>query len=329
MVARVAKTERVQAALRGEALDHAPVSAWWHDYEREWSAEKLAEATLEAYRTYDWDFIKVNPRACYYAEDWGARFEYRPGRQPEMLEPAVRSAGDLARIGPLDVSRGAYGEQVQALRLIGQGLGGEAPFLQTVFCPLAVLSRSTGSTKLVQRLMREHADAVHPALEAITETLIAYSRACLDAGAAGIFYATVEWGSRDVISPEDYDRFCRPYDLRVLETVQPAAFNVLHVCRDNNHLLRLLDYPAAAFHWDARGAGNPTFTDIASRSPRAVMGGVSVAAMLGGATADVHGEAAKALAETKGARFFLAPGCSLDPETPPENLRALVAAAAR
>ena len=51
-----------------------PVSAWWHDFPREWSADGIAEATLEAYRKYDWDFVKVNPRACYYAEDWGAKY---------------------------------------------------------------------------------------------------------------------------------------------------------------------------------------------------------------------------------------------------------------
>jgi hypothetical protein len=57
----------------------------------------------------------------------------------------------------------------------------------------------------------------------------------------------VEWGTRDFISLADRNRFARPFDLRVLEAVQGAPFNVLHVCRDNNHQLDVLDYPAA-FH---------------------------------------------------------------------------------
>src|SRR3970282_2886223 len=99
--------------------------------------------------------------------------------------------------------------------------------------PRASHSRITGSTKYVQRLMREHADALLAALEPITQTLADYSRACLDAGASGIFFATVEWGTRDVISLDDYNRFARPFDLRVLDAVQGAPFNVLDVCRDN------------------------------------------------------------------------------------------------
>ena len=69
------KIERVDAALKGAAVDRVPVSFWGHSYLKEWSAEELAEATLENYRRYDWDYMKVNPRASYHVEDWGAKLE--------------------------------------------------------------------------------------------------------------------------------------------------------------------------------------------------------------------------------------------------------------
>jgi len=328
MQAVMTKNERVFAALKGAAVDHVPVSAWWHDFEREWSADALAETTLEQYRKYDWDFVKVNPRATYYGEDWGATYAQREGRQPDLIEPGVSSPHDLQRIQPLDVTRGAYGEQLEALRLIAAGLADEAPFIQTVFSPLAVMSRITGSTKYVQKLMAEHWNELLITLDPITETLASYARECLGAGAAGIFYATVEWGSTDVISSQDYDRFCRPFDLRVLQAVADAPFNVLHVCRAHNHLTRLLDYPVAAFHWDTHAEGNPTLSKAASKTERAVMGGVShERTILEGNPKDVQLEAAAAIGEMGGKRFLLAPGCSIDPQTPEANLRALVEAA--
>ncbi len=324
----ISKAERVTAALRGDPVDRVPVSAWWHDFAREWSAESLAEATLEAYRRYDWDYIKVNPRAGYYSEDYGARFQRYEDRQPELVEPAVRSPEDLQRLQRLDVTAGAYGEQLEALRLVAAGLRGEAPFIQTVFSPLAVLSRASGSTKFAQRLMREHPDDVLAALDAIAGTLAAYAGACLAAGAAGIFFATVEWGSADHISPEEYDRFGRPFDLRVLKGAEGAPFNVLHVCRGNNHLARLLDYPVAAFHWDIQAAGNPSFADIAGRTERALMGGVShESTMATGQPQQVMREARAAISETDGRRFLLAPGCSIAPAVPEANIRALAEAA--
>lgn len=328
MKTAMTKNGRVFAALRGEAVDRVPVSAWWHDFPREWSADGLAQATLEAYRTYGWDFVKVNPRASYYGEDWGARYARHDDRRPDLLAPAVRAPQELQRIQPLDVTRGAYGEQLEALRIIARGLDGEAPFLQTVFSPLAVVSRAAGSTSFVQALMRDHPDGLLAALDAVTETLCAYTLACLEAGVSGIFFATVEWGSAGLISIEDYRRFARPFDLRVLAAAQAAPFNVFHVCRANNHLLRLLDYPVAAFHWAAHSPGNPSLAAVAASTDRAVMGGVShEESMTSGSPAGIVKDARRAIIDTGGRRFLLAPGCSIDPATPGKNLRALAEAA--
>ncbi|MBI1885238.1 MAG: hypothetical protein HYS09_02820 [Chloroflexi bacterium] len=325
------KNERVSAALRGDEVDRVPVSAWGHDFLREWSPEGLAAATLDAYRKYDWDFVKVNPRATYYAEAWGARFRPsgQPDQGPELVEAGVKSAADLARIGVTDVTKGPFGEQLAALRLIARELAAEARFIQTVFSPLAVVSRTTGSTKAVQAFMREEPERLEAALGAIAETLARYAAACAEAGASGIFFASVEWGSRDHISDEEYGRFGRPYDLRVLEAARDAPFNVLHVCRDRNHLEGLLDYPVAALHWAAGGDGNPSLAGIAGRTAKAVMGGVSQdSTLIKGTPAEVTGEARQAIAETGGRRFLLAPGCSADPSVPEANLHALREAAA-
>jgi len=329
-MATLTKRERVLAALRGEEVDRVPVSAWGHDYLREWTADGLAEATREAYRRYDWDFIKVNPRASYYAEDWGCRYQAsgHADAPPRTLAVAVKEAADLRRLRPLDPSLGAYGEQLAALRLIRDGLSGEAPFIQTVFSPLAVASRLAGSHEPIRQYMVEEPQALEAALGVITETLAAYARACLEAGADGVFFASVEWGSRSYISAEQYSRFGRPFDLQVLEAAHGASFNLLHVCRNNNMLTDLLDYPVHAFHWATAGADNPSLADILARTDKAVMGGVGHdSTILSNQPEDVAAEARAAIEATGGRRFLLAPGCSIAPTTPEANLRAMIAAA--
>ena len=64
------KKERVDAALRGDPVDRVPASMWGHDFEHEWHTQAFAEAMIENYTRYDWDFMKVNPRASYHVEDW-------------------------------------------------------------------------------------------------------------------------------------------------------------------------------------------------------------------------------------------------------------------
>jgi uroporphyrinogen decarboxylase len=324
------KAQRLLAALSGLPVDRVPVSAWGHDFRREWSPQGLAEATLEAYWHYDWDFIKVNPRATYYAEAWGARFEPSPdgSEGPRLVEPGLRGEADLARIAPLDPRRGPFGEQLEALRLIARQLRGEVPFLQTVFAPLAVLSRLAGGPGPVKELMARAPEALERALGAVAVTLAEYARACLEVGASGIFYATVEWGSRDLVSPQEYARFGRPYDLQVLAAVAAAPFNVLHVCRSRNLLLWLLDYPVACFHWAAHEPSNPSLEEVQARVGGAVSGGVAHDGPLAnGDPEGVMAEARGAIARAGGRRFLLAPGCSVPPSTPPACLRALRQAA--
>jgi uroporphyrinogen decarboxylase len=67
------KKERVDAALRGDQVDRIPASMWGHDFEREWGAQSLAEAMVENFTRYDWDYMKVNPRASYHVEGWGVK----------------------------------------------------------------------------------------------------------------------------------------------------------------------------------------------------------------------------------------------------------------
>jgi uroporphyrinogen decarboxylase len=173
--------------------------------------------------------------------------------------------------------------------------------------------------------MIEAPDALLTALDAIAETLAAYASACLARGASGIFFPTVEWGSADFISAGDYGRFARPSDLKVLAAVRDAPFNVFHVCRDNSHIARLLDYPAHAFQWGSRSPTNPSLTEIALKTDRALMGGVDHAqTILEGSQVDVTIEAHDAVTGMDGRRFLLTPECSIDPQTPPDNIVAML-----
>ena len=324
------KRERVRAALRGRPVDRVPAGFWWHDFLREWSAEGLAEAMLEQARTYDFDYLKVNPRATYYAEAWGCTFSPPDDalRQPEPKTFVVHEATDLQSIRPVDGTGGPFAEQLEALRLIRRELGPDLPFVQTVFSPLSVVGRLTPERQQVRRWMNDAPDVLHSALAAVAETLAAYARACLAAGADGIFFATTEWATYDALTDELYNAFGRPHDLRVLEAAAGAEFNVLHVCRPKNMLAALLDYPAVAVNWAMHAPGNASLGDAQQKTALAVMGGVDERhALLAGTPDDVRAQVREALRQTGGRRFLLAPGCSIAPNTPPENLRAAVEAA--
>jgi uroporphyrinogen decarboxylase len=324
------KRERVDAAARGAAVDRAPISFWGHNYLKEWTAAGLAEAMLDNYRAYDWDWMKVNPRASYHVEDWGAALQPSgdANRGPNFVDVPVKEPGDWRRLRPLAVDKGVLGEQLEALRLIRDGMRGEAYFIQTIFSPLSIAHYLTGkNTDLVRASIAEAPDALAEALELITATFREYVQATLEAGASGVFYATTGWAAAGMTSEEEYRRFGIPYDLRVLEVAQGASFNVLHNCGQGIYFDLLADYPVQTISWAATLPGNPTLAEGKERTRAAVMGGVSEkTTLVEGTPQQVADEVRRAIAETGGRRALVGPGCSIPPRTPEANLRAAAAA---
>jgi uroporphyrinogen decarboxylase len=328
-ISTMTKRERVRAAIAGRAVDRVPASLWGHDFQREWSAEELVEATLEQYRAYDWDFIKLNPRATYFAEAWGNRYERPEGsHQPRLLAASVTEAAHLDGVRPADARGGVFGEHLRALRLLLDAVRDEVDVVHTVFSPLSVVAQLCGNdAPAFLRFAEERSSSAHAAIAAVTETLAAYARASVEEGASGIFFAPLSWASRDTCDDAFYAEFGRPYDLRVLAAVSGARFNILHVCRNHNMLEKLLDYPVAAFNWADRGRGNPGLLEIRARTEKAVMGGIDQTLLREMTPAEVASQAREVLSHGS-ERIFLTAGCAIPPETPAAN-RAAVAAAAR
>ena len=194
---------------------------------------------LGFHRQFDWDIIKVNPRATYFAEDWGNRYDFSRYTAviPAVTEVTLRSTADLARIRPVDPVGGPPGFSA---------LGLEDPL------------------PAVSRFIREDPSALGGALDAIATTLADYARAVVEAGANGIFYAIVRLARAAALTREQYALFGRPYDLRVLEAVRAAAdgaglrMNVLHICGDYVYFDDVADYPVRAINWNAALPGNPS-----------------------------------------------------------------------
>ncbi len=324
----MSKRERVQAAIAGEPVDHPPASLWGHDFLREWSNEELVGATCEQYEAYDWDFIKINPRWSMFPEAWGAVYA-PPSDQsnPTLISAALGELEELHDVVSVHAERGVLGEHIESTRLVLERTRGEVDVVQTVFSPMSVVGLMFGHPRAFKQAALEAPAAVHGAVARVTETIINYSRANLNAGASGVFYAPLQWASRDISTADFYREFGRPYDLQVLDAIRDAEFNILHVCHTNNMLADLLDYPVQAINWDDRHPSNASLAAVWAQTDKAVMGGVSRSGLGELSAAEVQAQASEAAA-VGNSRVFVTGGCSIPPHTPSEN-RAAVGAGAR
>lgn len=337
---RLNKRERVAAALAGEPVDRAPVSAWRHFIPAERRPDTLAQASLKHFRDFDWDWLKVNPRATYYAEAWGSSYDYDRYTSvlPELKASPLQTPAHLERIVEVSGTAGVFAEQLELIKLIKAGIG-EAHFIQTVFSPLSVLyflvaapqqqPRTLDELSELQyadlrRYLRENPKDAHTALKNIATTLGKFSAAAVDAGASGLFFAIVKLARQGVLSQAEFEEFGKPYDLQVLKAVEDAPFNLLHICGPRAYFDIATEYPVHALNWASVGQHNPTLEEAKKHAHQALVGGVDEVENLQHGTPDqVVAEALAALEATGGRHHLLTPGCATGVDVPAENLHAL------
>ena len=144
----------------------------------------------------------------------------------------------------------------------------------------------------------------------------------LDAGASGIFFAPLQWTSLRVCSAQTYQAFAQPYDLEVLNAVQDARFNMLHVCGDDIDMARFYDYPVDVLNWDNFGEGNPSLAEAAHASGKVVAGGIPHKKLhkLDSSGLSTIAQQARVGVDTK---LILAGGCGIGATTPDGCRRAV------
>jgi uroporphyrinogen decarboxylase len=298
---------------------------WRHYFTHETSAELLAEIMLAHQAQFDWDYMKINPRWSYHPEPWGVRTKYDGDTEPVKIDYPVRSPSDWSKIGVIGLDHPVFKEQLKAIELIGKGLTGSVPYMATVFSPVAIASRLVSTDEELTRQLREDNDAVQPALEAITETFAAFAEAAMDRGVDGIFYATAGYATAEMMTAEEYRWLVRPSDLAFFNAIPEGRLHMLHVCRNNNLLAEVADYPVNAFNWDAMGAGNLTLLEgIELLGGKTVVGGVPhEAGMLDGEPHEIAA-GVRGVVDAMGAtgRWMLGGGCTYQPVTPLANIQA-------
>jgi uroporphyrinogen decarboxylase len=309
------KTERVKAALRGDSVDRPPVSFWGHFYDREDTADALAESMLTFNRTYDWDFIKVQARASYHGEIWGGEYGTSPDgvTGPRCTRAVLNAPADWEKIEVKAPNAGVLGEQLQALRTLNAAVAGQVPIVQTVFAPLTVAYYLCGQdAHKLKRIIFQDPGAAKQGLCNIAQTFKAHMPLCIEAGACGFFYS-LSWGpTRDYMTEDEYADIARPADLEALEAIPPQAyFMMLHICRAHIMFDLVRDYPVHCYNWSVDEPGNPRVEDVLRNTDKAVVGGLPEKQfMVKTNAAELRSRVRQLLDVSDGRRLLVGGGCS-------------------
>lgn len=299
------RMERFDAAVRGEALDRLPASAWLHFASEHLQPKKVAELHVEYARAFGWDYVKV-------MNDY---------RYPLPGLSEVQRESDLQRFSPVGMTEQAFFYQLTCLKELRAAFGPDMPLLETLFNPLQTLVRASGAG--AAELVLAHPEAGHNALEAITETLIEYIAACRAVGVTGLFYSIN--GALDPahggLTDGQFAEFVAPYDRRILAAAVGLT-RVAHVHGFDLHFDRVLDYPVEVFSWSHLNSA-PSLAEARAMTQAAFMGGVNEVAIARQSVSEVAADIRASAKEAGTHKLLIGPGCTVPPDTPARLLRTI------
>src|SRR5438445_12376290 len=104
---------RLKTAIALEKPDRPPFTLWGHTFKEEWSPKELAAITVRRARRYRLDFVKLQPRATFFAEAYGS--DYRPSRSDEehstLIRAGVESLEDWDEVPDVGVNQPSLVDQ--------------------------------------------------------------------------------------------------------------------------------------------------------------------------------------------------------------------------
>lgn len=309
MVKPMNKRDVIRNLLEGgDNNGYVPAAFFLHFDPEYHQGQAAVDKHLEFFRYTDMDFVKI-------------QYEHHDAETPQ-----IRSAQDWTQVprygqdyfaGPLRVVEGLV-----------QEAKAEAMVIMTLYSPLMWASRMAGDALLMQHA-QDALPKVQQGMEAITESIRSFVRACIRLGVDGFYTSTQGGETHRFRDRELFEAVVKPYDLSLMEEIDEACdFNILHVCDysgDYNSLERFLDYPGHVVNSPLEAGGERLSPqEVAALFERPYMGGLNRLGVLATGSPDEARAAAQDVLAQAPERFILGADCTVPSDTPWENLKAAI-----
>lgn len=297
--------ERVDRALRGQDLDRPPFTFYLH-YKRP-TAQQEAQDHLDFHRRYKTDIVKVMNDFDYPKSTTGKWYELKALDSP-------------------------YPEQLETLKIIRDGLNGDAYFIDTLYGPYMtamILFRSQPEfakfeendkriLRAINDFQKQHPDEWHTALEAITQSTINHIHDSKEIGASGALVSIFNSHS-DYGSVADYESYSRPYDKRVFDALADTKLTFLHLHNlERPYLGQFKDFHAPVLQYSVKVSGIP-ITEVRQLYSQTIAGGVDEIDFQKLTTEQMR-EQWKSARAAAGSKYIATPGCSVPNASTPDEL---------
>ena len=275
------------------------------------------------------------PNGLHIPEAYGAVVDF--GADPNMPwggivhKYPITSHEDLTKLEVLDPKENpVLKREVEVVRRVAEHYKGVKPVIPTMFNPITWLQEMTHSTSSAEILafIAEYKDEVHQALKVLFETNIKLVDAYIEAGAAGVFYAS-QYANKNLLGHDLFKEFNTDYDLKFFDHIKDRTwFNVLHIHGNVNlYFEDFAKYPVQAINWEnvLKDAPEDELTSV--KRARSVFPGILITGIdqvndFAGSRDEIKERLRERLntikEEDPSGKLVFAPGCAFSTDDDPE-----------
>lgn len=335
--------QRVLRAINRQPTDVIPAAPFMFDLaavfagmsigEYATNGVAMADAHINLQRALQQDVIFIGCDNYYIAQGFGCIADIPDDEIPHLKEPAVESLADVYKLKvPNPLTDGRMPVMLQAIRRVREVLGDSIAVRSPGTGPFALASYFIGTQNWLVEVGLAEAElpeanpaAIHHALNLAADALIAFGKACVDAG-SDILHCGDSLASCDMISPQQYEKWAFPYQKKVIQAWKAyGAKTLLHICGDSSKVLHLYaDTGADIVEIDHKVDLAYAKQTIGGRT--CLLGNVdTVSTLLLGTPDKVRQDSEKCIADAaEGGGYMLGSGCMVPRTTSLENMQALV-----
>jgi MtaA/CmuA family methyltransferase len=330
--------ERMLAAFRFERPDRVPVflnnslgaSRCIGVKIREMltSPETFSEALCAAYKQYGYDGIRVTCDVAVEAEAMGGKARY-PGDGPvSIIDHPVKGPADFQKLQmPNPHTDGRMPVMIKTTELVRRALGDDVCIISSVQGPLNTASQLLGVSEMMLMIVEEPG-LMEQILDFTTELTILYGKAMYQAGADGLMMGEAVC-SPSSIGRNHYAGLVKKRHTMIIDEFKRCGLknHGFHIC---GQLAPILE-DVAGTGVDSVDVDSPVDMRAAREKlgPRmTLLGNISPPELLNAGPQRIRELCAAVLAGKEGLGLVLGAGCTMAPDTPGANIRAMVAAAA-
>ncbi len=330
--------ERVTAVLNHQKPDRMPcfganstvtydqmekVQAFWP--EGHVNGAVMAKQALAAYTVLGFDAVRVP--FCQTFEAVALGCSYKLGKSPAGGEgipgidhPPPYKLDDTPVFPPDFLSRGNIPALLEAVRILKKEVGGEVPIIGGIVGPWTIAGSLLDTVPLLKASFKTP-EKIRPFLDVGEKAGTALAQALIDAGADMISCEDMT-ASPELIAPPSYRDYELEYQKRQIDAISVPT--ILHICGNVDAIVEWMGQTGAKV-LSLEPKASAALAREKCGSDIVLMGGVDTATTLFMKDADTVRAGCEESIES--GIQILAPGCSIAPGTPLENILAMVAVA--